>query len=84
MRIAQSGFAQFMATPAGRVVRIIAGLALLAWGFWGLQGTARVLVIVVGLVPLLAGLFDVCVISALLGGPFSGTAIRAAGIRTAK
>jgi hypothetical protein len=78
MSIAQGGFAQFMAAPAGRLLRIIAGLALVAWGIWGLQGTARIVVIVIGLVPLLAGMFDVCVISALLGGPFSGKAIRAA------
>lgn len=78
MSIAQSGFAQFMAAPAGRLVRIVAGLALVAWGIWGLQATARIVVIVVGLVPLLAGLFDFCVISALLGGPFWGKTIRAA------
>jgi len=78
MNIARSGFAQFMAAPAGRLVRIIAGLALIAWGIWGLQATSRVVVILIGLVPLLAGLFDFCVISALLGGPFWGKAIRAA------
>jgi hypothetical protein len=78
MRIAQNGFAQFMATPAGRLARIIAGLALVVLGIWGLQGTARVVTVVIGLVPLLAGLFDVCAISALLSGPFAGKAIRAA------
>lgn len=33
--------------------------------------------IVAGLVPLLAGTFDACVLSRLFGGPFAGTAIRA-------
>lgn len=78
MNIAKSGFAQFMAAPAGRLVRIVAGLALVMGAIWGLGGTARIVVIVVGLVPLLAGLFDFCVISALLAGPFWGKAIRAA------
>lgn len=78
MSIASSGFAQFMASPEGRWLRVIAGLALIIWGVWGLSGTTGVVVAIVGLVPLLAGVFDVCVISALLGGPFSGRAIRAA------
>jgi hypothetical protein len=72
-----------MATTTGRLVRIVAGLALVAWGTWGLQETARGVVIVIGLVPLLAGLFDFCVISALLSGPFWGRAIRAARSGTA-
>ena len=75
MNIASSEFAQFMATPAGRWIRIVSGLVLVAGGLW-LQGTARVVVIVIGLIPLLAGVFDFCVISALLGGPFWGKAIR--------
>lgn len=78
MNIASSGFAQFMASSAGRWLRVVAGVVLIAWGIWGLRGTAGVVVALVGLVPLLAGLFDFCVISALLGGPFWGRAIRAA------
>jgi len=35
----------------------------------------------IGLVPLLAGTFDVCVFSRLFGGPFSGSAIRACAKR---
>jgi hypothetical protein len=31
----------------------------------------------IGLVPLLAGTFDVCVFSALFGGPLAGSEIRA-------
>jgi hypothetical protein len=34
---------------------------------------------VLGLVPLAAGIFDVCVLSPLFGGPFSGERIRAKG-----
>ncbi len=78
MNIASSGFAQFMARPAGRWLRIVAGLILVIWGIWGLRGTTGGIVAVIGLVPLLAGVFDFCVISALLGGPFWGRTIRAA------
>ena len=43
----------------------------------GVGGTTGSILAVIGLVPLLAGTFDVCVFSRLFGGPFSGTAIRA-------
>lgn len=70
-------FIRFMASPAGRLTRIVAGAALIAWGLLGLGGTVGVLVAIVGLVPLLAGTFDVCVFSPLFGGPFKGPEIRA-------
>lgn len=68
------GFFKFMASGAGRLTRIVAGAALIvvgvvAGGWWWVLA-------VVGLVPLLAGLFDVCVFSALFGGPFRGEEIR--------
>lgn len=72
-----SFFAQFMASPAGRVARIVAGVALIYVGAWTIGGTAGWIVAAVGLVPLLAGLFDVCVFSYLFGGPFVGAEIRA-------
>jgi hypothetical protein len=72
-------FVKFMASGAGRVTRVIAGLALVAWGWLGLSGTVGIIVIIIGLVPLLAGLFDVCVFSPLFGGPFAGPDIRKLG-----
>jgi hypothetical protein len=70
-------FVKFMASPAGRIVRIVAGAALIAWGLLGLGGTTGVIVAVVGAVPLLAGLFDFCVFAPLFGNPLSGKKIRA-------
>jgi len=68
---AKTGFAKFINTTTGRLVRIIAGLILIIWGFAvELQSTAIIL-IVIGLIPLAAGLFNMCVISGLLGGPLS-------------
>jgi len=67
----------FLASPAGRVVRIVAGLALIAWAWLGLAGAAAIVVAVIGAVPLLAGLFDFCVFAPLFGAPFSGAKIRA-------
>jgi hypothetical protein len=69
-------FVKFMVSPAGRIVRVVAGIALVAWGYLGLAGTTGIIVIVVGLVPLLAGLFDFCVFAPLFGNPLSGPAIR--------
>ena len=69
-------FVKFMASQTGRITRVIAGVALIAWGLLGLTGTAGIIVAVVGLVPLLAGLFDVCVFAPLFSNPFRGRAIR--------
>ena len=70
-------FGQFMASGLGRATRIVAGVALIAGGLLSIGGTTGYVVAAIGLVPLLAGLFDVCVFSRLFGGPFSGAAIRA-------
>jgi hypothetical protein len=69
-------FVKFMASPAGRITRIVAGIALIAWGLMGIQGVGGIIVAVVGLVPLLAGLFDFCVFAPLFGAPMSGPKIR--------
>jgi hypothetical protein len=71
-----NAFFRFIASPAGRLTRIIAGIALIAWGYLGLSGIASIIVIVVGLIPLLAGLFDVCVFAPLFQLPFGGPALR--------
>jgi hypothetical protein len=74
---AASWLGQFMASFAGRVTRIVAGVVLVAGGLLAIGGTAGIVVAVVGLVPLAAGALDVCIFSRLFGGPFSGSAIRA-------
>jgi hypothetical protein len=69
-------FIKFMASPAGRITRVAAGIALIAWALLGLSGVAAVVVIVIALVPLLAGLFDFCVFAPLFSNPFWGRQIR--------
>jgi len=71
-------FIKFMASASGRLVRIVAGAALIAWGLIGLGGTTGIVVAVVGAVPLLAGVFDFCVFAPLFGAPLSGPKIRLA------
>ncbi len=70
-------FVKFMASPAGRITRIVAGIALVALGLLVLKGTGGIILAVVGLVPLVAGLFDFCVFAPLFGAPMSGPKIRA-------
>lgn len=67
----------FMASPAVRIARIVAGIALIAWGLLGLQGTTGYVVAAIGVLPVLTGSLDVCVIAPLLGAPLSGAKIRA-------
>jgi hypothetical protein len=70
------GFASFMASTAGRAIRIVAGIALILVGIFALDGALRIILPVVGLVPLAAGLFDFCVFAPLFGAPFKGDDIR--------
>lgn len=70
-----TGFAKFINTPTGRIVRVVAGLVLMGWGYIQLPETAGIALIIVGLVPLTAGIFNLCLISALLGGTISGSRI---------
>jgi len=70
------GFARFMSRPYGRILRIVAGVALIGAGFY-VQGIWGLILGVVGAVPLLAGVFDVCIFAPLFGAPFRGWKVRA-------
>ena len=80
MSIAQSfnrsGFARFINTPAGRVVRIIVGIILIVWGYTIADTGLGIVLMIIGLFPLVAGVFDLCLASALLGGPVKGETLR--------
>jgi hypothetical protein len=68
---------EFLASnPVGRGVRIVAGIVLVIVGLLAIGGTAGIIVAVIGLVPLLAGVFDVCVFAPLFGASFYGPKIR--------
>ena len=72
------GLFRFLASSIGRLVRIVAGLALVAIGLWLVTGAWSWILIIVGLVPLLAGLFDRCVFAPLFKLPFVGPKLREA------
>jgi hypothetical protein len=65
-------FARLMASPGGRAIRIVAGVALVAWGWSHHASVTGLVVMVVGLAPLLAGVFNVCLIAPVIRVPFSG------------
>ena len=75
--VAASGFGQCLSSTRGRIGRVVAGLALIVGGLFVIGGTAGIVLAAVGLVPLLAGAFDVCIFSALFGGPLRGSGVRA-------
>lgn len=68
----------FLASGNGRIVRVLAGLALIVWGLFGLHGAVGTVIAVIGAVPFVAGLFDFCVFAPLFRLPLSGPKIRAA------
>ena len=74
---AASWFGQCLSSTTGRLGRAVAGMAIIAAGLLAVGGTVGIVIAAVGLVPLLAGALDVCLFSALFGGPLRGADVRA-------
>ncbi len=72
----QSGFSIFLNSMSGRILRIVVGIVFLVVGFIYREHTGGVISILWGILPLSAGAFDICYVSAALGGPLSGKRIR--------
>ena len=72
----RSGFSRFINSQAGRVFRLVAGMGVLVVGYLFRHHPLGVISMVYSVVPLSAGAFDICFISAVLGGPLSGAKIR--------
>ena len=73
----RTGFSRFINSPAGRVFRLLAGAAFLVIGYVYRAHTLGIVSMVWSIFPLSAGAFDLCYLSVVLGGPFSGAKIRA-------
>ncbi len=67
---------RFLGSQPGRIVRIAAGVALIISGF--VMGGAWRVLMVVGLLPLIAGVFDLCVLGPLFRLPLVGPRFRRA------
>jgi hypothetical protein len=66
------GFARFMAAPAGRILRIVSGLVLLYVGFNVVGGGWGIALAAFGVIAILAGTLNLCLIAGLIGAPFRG------------
>jgi hypothetical protein len=77
-RFNRSPFGTWLNSPAGRLFRVAAGGVFLAVGLRHRRGPGGKASLVWSFFPLTAGSFDVCYISVSLGGPFRGSACRAA------
>jgi hypothetical protein len=67
-------FARFMAGPAGRALRTVAGVSLIATGLT--LGSGWLALAAFGLLPLATGVFDLCPVAVLARLPVTGDAFR--------
>jgi hypothetical protein len=72
----RSGFSKFINSTSGRVFRLAAGVGFLVVGFIYRDHPLGLFAMAWSVLPLSAGAFDVCWVSAVLGGPLSGGKIR--------
>ncbi len=68
--------ARLMSGTAGRLARVVAGVVLVLAGLIWIGGVVGVIVAIIGLVPILAGAANVCLLAPLFGGPFHGPQAR--------
>ncbi len=74
------GFAKFMASGFGRAARAIIGLALVVLAITQFVAGAPVLGAILGVVGLFfmaVGIFNICVLAPLFGGPLNGAKVGA-------
>jgi hypothetical protein len=67
------GFSRFMASPLGRGLRIVIGLALIGWGIGGVGGGLGRVIAIAGLLPLTLGVINGCILAPFLNVPFRGS-----------
>lgn len=63
-------FVNFMRSWAGRLLRIALGAVIVWFGWTRLGGTAGTMLALIGLVPIAAGVFNICLL-----GPFFGVTL---------
>jgi membrane-associated protease RseP (regulator of RpoE activity) len=68
-----SAFARFMASGYGRIVRLAFGAGLVAAGPAVVPWPAGLALAAFGLVPIAAGVFNLCPVAPLWGGHFVGS-----------
>lgn len=73
----------FLDSGPGRIARAVAGLALILLGALAFWNRGGVILVLIGLVPLLAAVNDICFIGLLVGRPLRGDDVREQHKRTA-
>lgn len=71
------GLARFMASMAGRLLRVVAGVALVWVGYSMVGGTGGWVLVALGVVMFLAGALNFCLFGPLFSAPFWGKDIKA-------
>lgn len=66
----------FLATRNGRLARVLIGAVIVLLGLLAFDGALAWIITLVGLVPFMAGAFDVCLAAPLFGLPLRGVDIR--------
>jgi hypothetical protein len=74
-------FSRWINSPSGRAFRLAAGSAFAVAGFRNRANVAGKTALLWSFFPLSAGGLDLCWVSAALGGPLRGGAVRASGAR---
>jgi len=72
----RSFLSRFLNSSAGRIFRLSAGTGFLVVGYVYRHNVLGILAMIWSVLPLTAGAFDICYISAALGGPISGARLR--------
>ena len=67
---------RFLASPTGRVVRVVAGLIIIVIGVVAVNETLGWVLVVIGAVPLVAGALDRCLLAPLFSLPLAGKKLR--------
>lgn len=67
---------RFMASKNGRIARIVAGILIIVIGVVAVQETLGWVLVVIGLIPILAGALDYCLLAPLAGLPLKGADLR--------
>jgi hypothetical protein len=66
-------FAEFMAAPLGRALRVVFGGLLIYVGLNVVHGVAGTVLALLGIVPIATGLLNICLLGPLLGVPLRGS-----------
>ncbi|HUY15937.1 MAG TPA: YgaP-like transmembrane domain [Acidimicrobiales bacterium] len=61
---------KFMSSSAGRLLRVVVGVSLVAVGL--VVGGGWLTLSAIGLIPLFAGVFGLCLLAPLVGQPLKG------------